>query len=42
MGQLWQKDNFGHPKLPIGVPNFVLFRPISKKDAFMSIEEKTN
>ncbi len=38
--QLWQIDNFGHPKLPIGVPNFVPFRPISEKDVFKSIEEK--
>jgi len=38
--QLWQIDNFGHPKLPIGVPNFVPFHLISEKDAFKSIEEK--
>jgi hypothetical protein len=38
--QLWQIDNFGHPKLPIGIPNFVPFRPILEKDAIKSIEEK--
>ncbi len=37
--QLWQIDNFGHPKLLIKIPNFVPFRLIWEKDAFKSIEE---
>lgn len=38
--QLLQINNFGHPKLPTEVPNFVPFHPIWENDAFKSIEEK--
>ncbi len=38
--QLLQINNFGHPKLPTRVPNFVPFHPIWENNAFKSIEEK--